>query len=196
MQLANTKVCLGWTLTLLTSCHGTYILISDNHLQLLSVPVLLCLWQFLVLFLGTLKSTQATILNQKQLNISHSTCCLSLFGCTFSQDLIPEFSLNGSISLFELSTQTLATSPNWYAAGISGSTSSSGYLVKGIMAALSFSQECGMAELLTKLHKPDIQRVYIQSYFFSLCPSLLSPVAEQRVGTENTHHPFIHPCML
>lgn len=36
------------------------------------------------------------------------------------------------------------------------------------MAALSFSQECGMAELLTKSHKPDSEPVF-QGYYFNLC---------------------------
>lgn len=68
------------------------------------------------------------------------------------------FSLNKlSPLLFQLSIQTLATSPNWYAAGISGSAANSSYLVKGISAPLSFSQECGMAELLTKSDRTDIQ---------------------------------------
>lgn len=90
--------------------------------------------------------------------MSHSTWYLSLWWQDFLTELKPYFSLNEStLLLFELSIQTLATSPNRYAAGISGSTSNSSYLVKGIRAALSFSQECGMAELLTKSDRLDIQ---------------------------------------
>lgn len=92
------------------------------------------------------------------LNMSHSTSYLSLWWQDFLTELKPYFSLNEStLLLFKLSIQTLATSTNWYATGIPGSTANSSYLVKGIMAALSFSQECGMAELLTKSDRLDIQ---------------------------------------
>lgn len=86
----------------------------------------------------------------------------------------PYFSFNEStLLLFELSIQTLATSPNRYAPGMPGSTANSSYLVKGIRPALSFSQECGMAELLTKSDKLDSQshcfRVMPQTLCFFLC---------------------------
>lgn len=90
------------------------------------------------------------------LNMSHSTWYLSLSWLDFLTELKPYFTLNeGTLLLFKLSIQTLATSPNRYAAGIPGSTANSSYLVKGISAALSFSQECGMAELLTKSDSVD-----------------------------------------
>lgn len=99
--------------------------------------------------------------------MSHSTWYLSLWWLDFLTELKPYFSLNESSPLlFELSIQTLATSPNRNAAGIPGSTANSSYLVKGIRAALSFSQECGMAELLTKSDRVDIQ---------SLCCTVMPP---------------------
>lgn len=89
--------------------------------------------------------------------MSHSTWYLSLRWQGFLTELKPYFSFNEStLLLFKLSIQTLATSPNRYAAGMPGSTANSSYLVKGIRSALSFSQECGMAELLTKSDKLDI----------------------------------------
>lgn len=88
-------------------------------------------------------------------------------GTSCSQNLNPVFLWMSTPLLFKLSTQTLATSPNRYAAGISGSAASSSYLVKGIRAALSFSQECGMAELLTKSDRLDIQ---------SLCSRVMLPI--------------------
>lgn len=103
------------------------------------------------------------------LNMSHSTWYLSLWWQDFLTKLKPYFSLNEStLLLFKLSIQTLATSPNRYAAGIPGSTANSSYLVKGIRVALSFSQECGMAELLTKSDRLDIQ---------SLCSRVTPPIS-------------------
>lgn len=101
--------------------------------------------------------------------MSHSTWYLSLWWQDFLTELKPHFSLNeSSLLLFKLSIQTLATSPNRYAAGIPDSTANSSYLVKGIRAALSFSQECGMAELLTKSVRLDIQ---------SLCSRVMPPTS-------------------
>lgn len=101
--------------------------------------------------------------------MSHSTWYLSLWWQDFLTKLKPYFSLNESTPLlFKLSIQTLATSPNRYAAGIPGSTANSSYLVKGIRVALSFSQECGMAELLTKSDRLDIQ---------SLCSRVMPPIS-------------------
>lgn len=103
------------------------------------------------------------------LNMSHSTWYLSLWLQDFLTELKPYFSLNEStLLLFKLSIQTLATSPNRYVTGIPGSTANSSYLVKGIRAALSFSQECGMAELLTKSDRLDIQ---------SLCSRVMPPTS-------------------
>lgn len=110
--------------------------------------------------------------------MSHSTWYLSLWWQDFLTELKPYFSLNEStLLLFELSIQTLATSPNRYAAGIPGSTANSSYLVKGIRAALSFSQECGMAELLTKSDKLDIQ---------SLCSRVMPPTSSVPLATKNS----------
>lgn len=72
--------------------------------------------------------------------------------------------------------QTLATSPNRYVAGIPGSAANSSYLVKGIRAALFFSQECGMAELLTKSDRLDIQ---------SLCSRAMPPTSPVRRSTSS-----------
>lgn len=102
-------------------------------------------------------------------NMSHSTWYLSLRWQDFLTELKPYFSFNEStLLLFKLSIQTLATSPNRYAAGMPGSTANSSYLVKGIRPALSFSQECGMAELLTKSDKLDIH---------SLCSRVMPQVS-------------------
>lgn len=110
--------------------------------------------------------------------MSHSTWYLSLRWQEFLTELKPYFPLNEStLLLFELSIQTLATSPNWYAAGIPGSTANSSYLVKGIRAALYFSQECGMAELLTKSDRLDIQ---------SLCSRVMPPTSGVHPSTKNS----------
>lgn len=101
--------------------------------------------------------------------MSHSTWYLSLWCQDFLTELKPYFSLNKwTLLLFRLSIQTLATSPNRYVAGIPGSAANSSYLVKGIRAALFFSQECGMAELLTKSDRLDIQ---------SLCSRAMPPTS-------------------
>ena len=107
--------------------------------------------------------------------MSHSTWCLSLWWQDFLTKLKPYFSLNeSSLLLLELSIRTLATSPNRYAAGIPGSTANSSYLVKGIRVALSFSQECGMVELLTKSDRLDIQ---------SLCSGVMPPTSVVLLST-------------
>lgn len=109
------------------------------------------------------------------LNMSRSTWYLSMLWQDFLTELKPYFSLNEStLLLFELSIQTLATSPNRYATGIPGSTANSSYLVNGIRAALSFSQECGMAELLTKSDRLDIQ---------SMCSRVMPPTSVVLLST-------------
>lgn len=126
------------------------------------------------LFFFFLNSSQCLWI-KSTLNMSHSTWYLSLWWQDFLTKLKPYFSLNESTPLlFKLSIQTLATSPNRYAAGIPGSTANSSYLVKGIRVALSFSQECGMAELLTKSDRLDIQSLCSRVMLPNLCcPSII-----------------------
>uniref|UniRef100_A0A3Q1H4J4 Secreted protein n=1 Tax=Acanthochromis polyacanthus TaxID=80966 RepID=A0A3Q1H4J4_9TELE len=88
-----------------------------------------------------------------------------------------------TLLLFKLSIQTLATSPNRYAAGISGSTANCSYLVEGIRAALSFSQECGMAELLTKSDRLDIQ---------SLCSRVMPSTPHVLLSTSDSTRTVSH----
>lgn len=67
--------------------------------------------------------------------MSHSTWYLYLWCQDFLTELKPYFTLNKrTLLLFKLSIQTLATSQNWYVAGIPASTANSNYLVKGIRA--------------------------------------------------------------
>lgn len=181
-QVSCCRACCYYSLPLLEA--RTMALLSwDRHQTSLPLPVLFC--SFLSLS-GSLSQLSTLLLDalihpalffnsdqclwiKSTLNMSHSTWYLSLWWRDFLTELKPYFSLNEStLLLFKLSIQTLATSPNQYVAGIPGSTANSSYLVKGIRAALSFSQECGMAELLTKSDRLDIQ---------SLCSRVMLPTS-------------------
>lgn len=133
MQPVVLIVCPGWMLRPRLSCHETDIRrtslvepVTQPQTCSFLTPPPPTPQQFNSVHCLRIKST---------LNMSHSTCYLSLWYQDFLTELKPYFSLNKrTLLLFKLSIQTLATSPNRYVAGISASTANSNYLVKGIRA--------------------------------------------------------------